>query len=84
MTRVEIAEDLLSTAAKMDNDLTERGPMMSQQLIAGHANMHSTLMAAQIHATLELAEQARRIADALERAQECVSAQNNRWRWRAA
>jgi hypothetical protein len=74
----------LEVAAELDQGLTDRSPMSSDLLCAGHTNMQSVIMIGQVYATLELAEQAKRIADALERAQECVSAQTDRWRWRSA
>jgi hypothetical protein len=64
--RLAAVAEQLDLAQALDDGLTERSPMTFGELTAGHTNMQSVIMVAQVHATLELAEQVKRIADALE------------------
>lgn len=61
----EIAIEQLDIARAIDANLCDGSPMSASALKAGHMNMQSVIMVAQVQATLELAEQLERIADAL-------------------
>lgn len=64
--RVRDADKMIQLAGDIDKGLTERSPMAVNELVAGHTNMQSMIMAAQAEALLEITEQLTRIADALE------------------
>lgn len=62
----ELAIEQLKIASAIDEGLTARSPMPAGELAAGHTNMQSVIMVAQVYALLEIAEQVERIANALE------------------